>query len=87
MLILALASLFAACKGDIDLRRLGMALGVAGLPMALIMLQPDLGTALVFIAITIGMLSWRPGCEAATSAILALVGVIVGGRASSTRTC
>ncbi|MGZ4728488.1 MAG: FtsW/RodA/SpoVE family cell cycle protein, partial [Acidimicrobiales bacterium] len=43
VLILALASLFAAWKGDIDVRRLGMALGVALLPMALIMLQPDLG--------------------------------------------
>jgi len=56
VLILALASLFAAWKGDIDIRRLGMALGVALLPMALIMLQPDLGTDLVFLTILFAML-------------------------------
>jgi rod shape determining protein RodA len=33
------------------------ALGLAGLPMALIMLQPDLGTTLVFAAVILGMLA------------------------------
>jgi rod shape determining protein RodA len=33
------------------------ALGLAGLPMALIMLQPDLGTTLVFAAVITGMLA------------------------------
>jgi len=75
VLILALASLFAAWKGDIDVRRLGMALGVALLPMALIMLQPDLGTALVFIAITIAIFV-AAGVRGRYLAILALVGVI-----------
>ena len=50
------------------------------LPMALIMLQPDLGTALVFIAITVGMLRGRRACGAATWPILALVGVRRRGR-------
>ena len=75
VLILALASLFAAWKGDIDVRRLGMALGVALLPMALIMLQPDLGTALVFIAITIAIFV-AAGVRGRYLAILALIGVV-----------
>ena len=75
VLILALAALFAAWKGDVDVRRLGMALGVALLPMALIMLQPDLGTALVFIAITIAIFV-AAGVRGRYLAILALVGVL-----------
>ena len=55
VLIVALASLLAAWRGDIDLRRLGIALAAAGLPMALILMQPDLGTTLAFIAITVAM--------------------------------
>ena len=75
VLIVALASLFAAWKSDIDLRRLGMALAVAGLPMALIMLQPDLGTALVFIAITVAMFV-TAGVRGRYLAALTVVGVI-----------
>ena len=33
-------------------------LGITGLSWVIIMLQPDLGTSLVFIAITLGMLYW-----------------------------
>jgi rod shape determining protein RodA len=40
----------------VSLSRLGQALLVAGIPMALILLQNDLGTVLVFAAITMGML-------------------------------
>jgi rod shape determining protein RodA len=75
VLVLALASLFAAWKGDIDVRRLGIALGAAGLPMALIMLQPDLGTALVFIAITVAVFL-AAGVRGRYLAVLALVGVV-----------
>jgi len=38
-------------------RRLAMALGLASAPLALILLQPDLGTALVFGAVTVAILS------------------------------
>jgi rod shape determining protein RodA len=55
-LILLLASLLAHWEGDLDLRRLGILLAVAGGPMLLIMLQPDLGSVLVLVAITLGML-------------------------------
>jgi len=75
VLIMTLASLLGAWKGDIDLRRLGMALAVAGLPMVLIMLQPDLGTALVFIAITVVMFLIG-GVRGRYLAVLALVGLI-----------
>jgi rod shape determining protein RodA len=78
VLVLALASLFAAWKGDIDLRRLGLALGVAGVPMALIMLQPDLGTALVFIAITVAMFV-AAGVRGRYLVALTVVGVIAVG--------
>ena len=54
--IIGLASLGAHFGSDIDLRRLAVLLAVPGIPLALIMLQPDLGTAMVFVAITMGVL-------------------------------
>ena len=74
-LIVSLGALLAAWRGEVDLRRLLVALVVAGLPMGLIMLQPDLGTALVFIAISAAMLCIG-GVRGRYLAILALVGVI-----------
>ncbi len=54
--ILVLASLGAQFGGDIDVRRLTVLLAAPGLPLALIMLQPDPGTAMVLVAITMGIL-------------------------------
>jgi rod shape determining protein RodA len=54
--ILVLASLGAQFGGHIDLRRLSVLLAVAGFPLALILLQPDPGTALVLVAIVMGIL-------------------------------
>src|SRR4051812_6576858 len=51
-LILALAALASQFHAEIDLRRLIALLGLAGLPIALIMLQPDLGTAMVLAIIS-----------------------------------
>ena len=51
-------------------RRLGVVLGVAGVPMALIMLQPDLGTTLVFVAIVDGHAAGRRRPGRATSPAL-----------------
>ncbi|MGE3619673.1 MAG: rod shape-determining protein RodA [Acidimicrobiia bacterium] len=56
VVIVALASLIAEFGSELDLRRLVAVLVVAGLPMGLILLQPDLGTALVFVAVLMGML-------------------------------
>ncbi len=75
VVIVSLASLLALWRGDIDLRRLAMALGVAGLPMGLIMLQPDLGTVLVFVAITMAMLLMG-GVKGRHILVLTVVGVV-----------
>jgi rod shape determining protein RodA len=55
-LIVGVAWLLSQFKGEIDLRRLVAVLLVAGLPFALIMLQPDLGTGLVFAMVTLALL-------------------------------
>lgn len=55
-LILGFAYVATQFHGDIDLRRLGVLLAVAGVPIVLVLLQPDLGTALVSVAITFAML-------------------------------
>lgn len=55
-IIVTLGALLAEWAGDIDLKRLGILTGLCGLPMVLIMLQPDLGTVVVLIAIVLGML-------------------------------
>jgi rod shape determining protein RodA len=75
LLIMTLGGLLAAWKGDIDLRRLLLALVVAGIPMGLIMLQPDLGTALVFICISAAMFCVA-GVRGRYLAILALIAII-----------
>ena len=75
IVIISLATLLSAWRGDIDLRRLGIALGVAGLPMGLILLQPDLGTMLVFVAITMAMLLMG-GVKGRHILILTVVGVV-----------
>jgi len=55
-LIIGMAGLAVQFRGDLDRRRVAALLGVALLPMTLVMLQPDLGTTLVFCAITLAML-------------------------------
>jgi rod shape determining protein RodA len=73
--ILVLASLGAHFGGDIDLRRLGVLLAVGGVPLALIMVQPDPGTALVLVAITMGLLLVA-GVRAKHIAALTLFGLV-----------
>jgi rod shape determining protein RodA len=55
-LIVTIAAYAAVHRGELDRRRLGIILTIAALPMGLIYLQPDLGTALVFVAVLMGML-------------------------------
>jgi len=55
-LILGFTYLATQFHGDIDLRRLGVLFGLSGLPIVLVLLQPDLGTALVSVAITFCLL-------------------------------
>jgi rod shape determining protein RodA len=55
-LIVTLGALLAEWQGDIDLKRLGILGVLCGAPMGLILLQPDLGTVVVLVAIVLGML-------------------------------
>jgi len=73
--IVAMAAVLSAWSGDIDIRRLGASLLLAGAPMALIMLQPDLGTVLVFVAMTMSMLLVA-GVKGRHIAVLTVLGVL-----------
>ena len=75
VVIITLASVMAQFNNELDVRRLALVLGLAGAPMALIMLQPDLGTTLVFVAITMGMLLIG-GAQGRHIAALTLVGIV-----------
>ena len=55
--ILVLAGYCELHRGDLDVRRLAVALVIAGVPIGLIMLQPDLGTDLVLMFIVFTMLA------------------------------
>ncbi|HEV7722567.1 MAG TPA: rod shape-determining protein RodA [Iamia sp.] len=55
-LVLGFTYLATQFHGDIDLRRLGALLGISAVPIVLVLLQPDLGTALVSVAITFCLL-------------------------------
>ncbi len=74
-LIGALAFLLSEFRGDIDLRRLLALLGTAALPMALIMLQPDLGETLILVVITMAILLVG-GLPTRYIVVLTMVGVI-----------
>jgi rod shape determining protein RodA len=75
VVIVLLASVIAQFNSELDARRLAIVLAVAGLPMALIMLQPDLGTTLVFVAVCMGMLLIG-GAQGRHIAALTLVGIV-----------
>ena len=48
-LVLALTQFLASRPGELRLRDLGLALGLVAVPVALILKQPDMGTAMVFM--------------------------------------
>lgn len=74
-LIGVLSFLLSEFRGDIDVRRLFTLLGTAAVPMALIMLQPDLGLTLILVAISMAILLIG-GLPTKYIAVLTLVGVI-----------
>jgi len=77
-LIVCVSAYCATHRGDLDGRRLLTVLGLAAVPMALIYLQPDLGTDLVFGAILITILvvaGARPRQIAALGAV-AVIGMV-----------
>jgi len=74
VLIVALAAVLAAARGNLDTTGLLTALGVAGVPMLLIYLQPDLGTNMVFAAVVIAVLLVA-GARPRHIAVLTLLGI------------
>jgi rod shape determining protein RodA len=74
-LIGALGFMLSEFRGDIDVRRLFSLLGVAGLPMILILVQPDLGLVLILTAIALAMLLVG-GLPTRFIVVLTLVGLI-----------
>jgi len=75
VVIVTVASLIAHFDSELDARRLAAILAVAGAPMMLIMLQPDLGTTLVFAAVGMGMLLIG-GAQVRHIVALTIVGII-----------
>jgi rod shape determining protein RodA len=73
-LVIALAAFCATHRGDLDVGRLTTALGIAGIPLILIYLQPDVGTGMVFVAILMGILLVG-GASPRQIAILTLMGI------------
>lgn len=73
-LIVFLAAYLARFDGELGLGHLLGALGLAGLPLLLILRQPDVGTALVFIVVVMAMLLMG-GAKLRHLALLALAGV------------
>lgn len=55
VLIIGLATIFSA--GEVGVQRVMAGLALAGLPIGMILLQPDLGTALVYIVVTAVMIT------------------------------
>ena len=74
VLIIALAAVCAAYRGHLETPGLLTALGLAFVPMALIYVQPDLGTNMVFVAIAIAVLLVA-GARPRHIAVLALLGI------------
>ena len=55
-MIIGFAGLASKFRGDLDSSRVALLLGVCGAPMVLVLLQPDLGTTLVSVAVAFAML-------------------------------
>lgn len=72
--IIAVAA-FLGSVDSVDLRRLAVALGLIGAPTLLTLLQPDLGSALVFIVAGLGMLVVA-GVRLRHLMVLLVVGVV-----------
>lgn len=74
--IFMMANYLERFNGRLDIRQLGNALLLGVIPIGLILLETDVGTALVFIAITMGMLLVA-GAQAKHIFVLTLVGILL----------
>jgi rod shape determining protein RodA len=83
-LIAMLAAFLSELRGELTLRDVFRATGIAAIPGVLVFLQPDLGTSIVFVAILVGILvvaGTRPRyllALALTAMVLILAGFQVG---------
>ena len=74
--IFMMANYLERFNGRLDIRQLGNALLLGVIPIGLILLETDVGTALVFIAITMGMLLIA-GAQAKHIFVLTVVGIFL----------
>jgi rod shape determining protein RodA len=75
-IIVTLAAFLGERKGEVRARDVAVCCGAVSIPAALIFLEPDLGTALVFVAI-LGTLLLVAGAKIRHFLALALVGLVV----------
>jgi rod shape determining protein RodA len=75
VLVVALAAHGARAGGPLDGRRLVGALVLLALPAGLMLLQPDLGTAMVLVSLTVGVVAVA-GARVRHLALLAVLGVV-----------
>ena len=78
-LIVGFAGLASQFRGDLDNQRVIWLLGLCGAPMFLVMLQPDLGTTLVSVAVAFALLAVAgvPGRILAGLALAAILGTTI----------
>jgi rod shape determining protein RodA len=74
--ICMLAAFLSELRGDLTLRDVFRASGLAALPGVLVFLQPDLGTSIVFVAILVGILVVA-GARARYLGVLALTALLL----------
>jgi len=74
-LVLALAAHGARARGSLDRRRLLGALLLVALPVGMVLLQPDLGTAMVLVSLTVGVVAVA-GARVRHLALLGLLGAV-----------
>jgi rod shape determining protein RodA len=75
LLVMALAAHGARAGGPLDGRRLLGALVLLGVPVGLVLLQPDLGTAMLLVSLTVGVVAVA-GARVRHLALLGLLGVV-----------
>ena len=76
-IIVAVAGYCNAHRGEMAPRELVLTIGLAAVPLGLVVLQPDLGTAMVLAVIVVGLLAVAgvPGRQLAILALLGATGV------------
>jgi rod shape determining protein RodA len=77
VIIVALAAYVTRHRAELDLAHLGIALAIAGVPILLILKQPDLGTSMVLVFAVLAVLAIA-GIRTWHLAVLILLGITMG---------